>query len=65
MPFLRDAFLAMSTNALVRNFVVGFPLSRQVSRRFVAGETLDEVIQIVKKLNEKNIPTCPQNMYHI
>jgi len=55
----------MSTNALVRNFVVGFPLSRQVSRRFVAGETLDEVIQIVKKLNEKNIPTCPQNMYHI
>ncbi len=55
MPFLRDAFLAMSTNALVRNFVVGFPLSRRVSRRFVAGETLDEAIQVVKQLNEKSI----------
>ncbi len=55
MPFLRDAFLAMSTNALVRRFVVGFPLSRRVTRRFVAGETLEEAIQVVRKLNERNI----------
>ncbi len=55
MPFLRDAFLAMSTNAVVRTFVVNFPLSRIVCRRFVAGETLDEAIQVVKKLNAKNV----------
>jgi proline dehydrogenase len=55
MPILRDVFLALSTNTLVRNFVVGFPLSRRVTRRFVAGETLDEAIQVVKKLNEQKI----------
>jgi proline dehydrogenase len=55
MPILRDAFLAMSTNSLVRRFVIAFPLSRIVSRRFVAGETLDEAIQVVKKLNAQNM----------
>ena len=55
MSLLRDAFLAMSTNALVRKFVVGFPLSRRVSRRFVAGETLDEAIAVVKKLNQQGL----------
>ncbi len=55
MPILRDVFLALSTNTLVRNFVVGFPLSRRVSRRFVAGETLEEAIDVVKKLNAQNI----------
>ena len=55
MPILRDAFLAMSTNSFVRRFVIAFPLSRVVSRRFVAGETLDEAIQVVKKLNAQNL----------
>ena len=55
MAVLRDLFLAMSTNALVRQFVVGFPLSRRVSRRFVAGETVDEAIQVVKKLRGQGI----------
>ncbi len=55
MPILRDLFLAMSTNALMRRFVVSFPLSRRVSRRFVAGETIDEAIQIVKKLRAQGI----------
>jgi proline dehydrogenase len=55
MAVLRDFFLAMSTNALVRQFVVGFPLSRRVSHRFVAGETIDEAIQVVKKLREQGI----------
>ena len=55
MSILRDLFLAMSTNALMRRFVVGFPLSRRVSRRFVAGETVDEAIQVVKKLRGQGI----------
>ena len=55
MPILRDAFLALSTNGLVRDFVVNFPLSRRVSRRFVAGEKLEEAIRVVQKLNEQNI----------
>lgn len=55
MPILRDAFLAMSTNAWLHKTIVGFPLSRRVSRRFVAGETLDEAIAVVKKLNAQNM----------
>jgi proline dehydrogenase len=55
MPVLRDIFLAMSTNSVLRNFVINFPLSRRVSRRFVAGETLDEAIGVVKKLNKEGI----------
>ncbi len=55
MPVLRDLLLLMSTNSVVRNFVVGFPLSRRVSRRFVAGETLEEAIQLVKKLNARGM----------
>jgi proline dehydrogenase len=55
MPVLRDAFLAMSTNSLVRALVVGFPPSRRVSRRFVAGETLEDAIQVVRKLNAQQL----------
>ncbi len=55
MPVLRDALLALSTNSLVREAVIRFPLSRRVTRRFVAGETLDEAIQVVRRLNEQNL----------
>jgi proline dehydrogenase len=55
MPLMRDAFLAMSTNAAVRNLVVHFPPSRLVSRRFVAGETLDDAIGVIRKLNAQNL----------
>ena len=55
MPILRDFFLAMSTNPAMRNFVVRFPLSKRFSHRFVAGETLEEAIQVVKRLNEQGL----------
>ncbi len=55
MPVFRDFFLAMSTNNLVRALVIGFPLSRRVSRRFVAGETLEDAIQVAKKLNAQKL----------
>src|SRR5512140_3745362 len=54
MPVLRDIFLAMSTNALVRRAIMGLPLSRRVSRRFVAGEKLEEAIGVVRQLNAQN-----------
>lgn len=55
MPILRDLFLSLSTNSAVRWFVVNFPLSRRISRRFIAGETLDEAIQVVRKLNAQGL----------
>lgn len=51
MPILRDAFLALSTNPAAHKMVVGLPLARQVTRRFVAGETLNDAVHAVKKLN--------------
>ncbi|MBI5303405.1 MAG: proline dehydrogenase family protein [Chloroflexi bacterium] len=55
MSLFRDLFLALSTNALIHKWVVGFPLSRRVSRRFVAGETLDEALAVVRKLGAQNM----------
>ncbi len=55
MPILRDIFLKLSTNQAMRSFVTRFPLSRRVSRRFVAGETLDEAIGVVKKLDAQGL----------
>lgn len=55
MPLLRDAFLALSTNSMVQRLVIGFPLSRRLTRRFVAGETLDEAIAAIKNLNAQQL----------
>jgi proline dehydrogenase len=55
MGLVRNVFLAMSTNSLVHEAVVGFPLSRRVSRRFVAGEKLEEAIQVIRNLNQQNL----------
>lgn len=55
MPVLRDLLLAMSTNAAMRNLVTRFILSRRISRRFVAGETLDEAIAVVRRLNAQGL----------
>lgn len=52
MPVMRDAFLALSTNPAAHKAVIGFPLSRKMTRRFVAGETLDEAIEAVRGVNE-------------
>ncbi|MCA1552861.1 MAG: proline dehydrogenase family protein, partial [Chloroflexi bacterium] len=45
----------LSQSARVRALVMGFPLSRRFARRFVAGETLDEGIAAVKRLNGRGL----------
>ncbi|MBI3914398.1 MAG: proline dehydrogenase family protein [Chloroflexi bacterium] len=55
MNLLHDFFLALSTNARMRQIVTTFPLSRRVARRFIAGETLEEAIAVVEKLNRQNL----------
>lgn len=55
MPIFRDAFLKMSTNAVAHRMVVGFPLSRKITRRFVAGETLDDAVHAVQRLNAEGL----------
>ncbi len=55
MPLFRDFVLALSKNNTMRQMVVGFPPTRLVTRRFVAGETLQEAIGHVRKLNSDGL----------
>ncbi len=55
MTLLRNFFIGLSTNETARNFVKHFGPARQLSRRFVAGESLDEAIAVSKALNANGI----------
>jgi proline dehydrogenase len=52
---LRKTFLVMSENRSMHRFVVGNSLTRKMSRRFVAGEMLDEALETIRELNAKGI----------
>ena len=54
-PMLRSLFISLSANDAVRRFVIGFPLARRVSRRFVAGERLDEAVAAIRRLNQRGL----------
>lgn len=52
---LRHFFLGLSTNQAVQNFTTHFGPARQLARRFIAGETLDEAVAVVRYLNRLGI----------
>jgi proline dehydrogenase len=52
---LRDTLLYMAQNEWLHNLVVSNRTTRGVSRRFVAGETLDEAIEAAKVLNRNGM----------
>ncbi len=47
---LRRVFLALSENPRARAFATQHPVGRRASRRFVAGETLDDALAVVDRL---------------
>ncbi|MBI5876004.1 MAG: proline dehydrogenase family protein [Chloroflexi bacterium] len=51
----RALFINLSRNDAFQRFVIRFPLSRRVSRRFVAGETLAEAVAAIQRLNAKGL----------
>ena len=56
MPqLLRSFFISLSQSKAARRVVMGFPLSRRVARRFVAGETLVEAVAVIRRLNERGL----------
>ncbi len=55
MPLLRSAILAASRNATVERFVGGAPVSRNVVRRFVAGETVEDAVRTSTQLTTKGL----------
>jgi proline dehydrogenase len=52
---LRNFFIKLSASDSVRRFVTHFGPARRMARRFVAGETLDEAVAVVKELNGRGI----------
>ncbi len=52
---LKDTLLYLAQNENLRNFVVHNKATRGVSRRFVAGEALDEAVTATQSLNKRGI----------
>ena len=52
---LRDTLLYLAQNDSVRHFVISNRAARGLSHRFVAGEALDEAIQVTRNLNQKGL----------
>jgi len=54
---LRHFFLFLSHNKALRGWMERSPLSKKFTRRFVAGETLDDAIAVVESLEREKIHT--------
>jgi proline dehydrogenase len=52
---LRSLFVALSKAVWSQRVATSWKFTREASRRFVAGETLDEAIQVVRRLNLSGI----------
>jgi proline dehydrogenase len=52
---LRSFFIYLSKAGWARKIVTGWSIAWRVASRFVAGETLDQAINVVKSLNAKGI----------
>jgi proline dehydrogenase len=52
---LRSLLIKLSTNETAQKFVSHFGPVRRVALRFVAGETVDEAVAVVKRLNAQGI----------
>ena len=52
---LRSLFLYLSRAEWAKSLVMNFPPAQYMSKRFVAGATLDEAIVAIQALNAKGI----------
>jgi proline dehydrogenase len=52
---LRRMFITLSHSEAMRRFMIDFGPARRMARRFVAGETLDEAIAVVRQFNDAGI----------
>ena len=52
---LKGTLLYLAQNGNIRNFVTHNRATRGVSRRFVAGETLDDAIEVTRTLNQQGM----------
>ena len=50
---MKNLLLFLSKQGWMKSAVTGFPLSRTMASRFVAGDTIDDVIRVTRLLNSK------------
>ncbi|MGQ9785987.1 MAG: proline dehydrogenase family protein [Anaerolineae bacterium] len=55
MNLLRHVFIVLSQSARARQLMTQYGPARKLARRFIAGETLDEAITVVRELNQSGI----------
>ncbi len=55
MAILRLFLLRLAQSAWLKKFVTKFPLAKRVARRFVAGETLSDAIEVAKDLRRQGL----------
>jgi proline dehydrogenase len=55
VPLLSSALLKTSRSPRVRGMVTGFPVTRKVVDRFVAGEGIDDAIRAVRALRDQGL----------
>jgi proline dehydrogenase len=53
--WLRRILLYLSTAAWARKLVSSFPVAKRVSKRFVAGETIEDAMRITQSLNDRGM----------
>ncbi len=52
---LRHALIALSQSRVMQQLTVDFPPARRMARRFVAGETREDALQVIQKLNHEGV----------
>jgi proline dehydrogenase len=55
MSLTRRIFLGLARSESLRRLFIGFGPARAMSRRFVAGETLEQAVGVVRALNEQGL----------
>jgi len=52
---LKEGFLLLSQSGIARRLATHAPLARSMARRFVAGETVDDVLYVTRLLNRQGL----------
>ena len=52
---IRPLLHFLSGSSLAKKFVLNFPLARRVARRYVAGERLEDALNVTRKLKEQGL----------
>ncbi len=59
---LREFLLLLSHSKIMRAIVTHFPVARNVSARFVAGEKIDDAIRVMRELHAKKMLTTMDHL---